>query len=78
MKRTIALLALCSLGIALQAASDKPKTKYICSLGGITTTDFATKEECNEACFRPGVAAVCEETAAATDVEDTEDTEDIY
>lgn len=76
MKRTLALLALCSLGIALQAA--KPKTKYICSLGGITTTDFATKEECNKACFRPGVAAVCEETAAATDVEDTEDTEDIF
>ncbi len=70
MKRTFALLALCSFGIALQAA-DKPKTKYICSFGGLTTTDFATKEECENACLQPGVAAVCEETSADTDVEDT-------
>jgi len=74
MKRLLALLATCALGLTLQAA----QTKYICSMAGITTEEFGTQEECNKACFQPGLAAVCEKTEAETTVVDTEDTEDLF
>lgn len=75
MKRLFALLAFCALASSVQAQRD---TKYICSLAGMVTTDFPTKEECVKSCFQPGLAAVCEETGIDTEVDDTEDTEDIY
>lgn len=75
MKRLLALLAVCTLGFALQAVP--PKTKYICSLAGITTTEFATKEECEKTCYQPGLGAICEKTSVDTKVEDTDD-EDMY
>lgn len=72
MKKMFALLTLCSFSLALEVNAAH-KSKYICSLGGITTVEFATKEECLNSCFQPGVAAVCEETGINTEVEDTED-----
>jgi hypothetical protein len=44
----------------------------------MVTTDFPTKEECLTSCFQPGLAAVCEETAIDNEIDDTEDTEDIF
>ena len=75
MKRLFALLALCSLGLAAQAMTTeeepKPKTKYICAIGGPVRTyteEFKTRKECEDACLRAGIAGVCEETGAETDV----------
>lgn len=75
MKRIFALCTLCILASTVQAQRD---TKYICSLAGMVTTDFPTKEECLTSCFQPGLAAVCEETAIDNEIDDTEDTEDIF
>ncbi len=70
MKRILALIVLCSLGAALQAQTEK-KTKYICTIGGPVrniSEEFKTREECEDACIRAGVPAVCEETGADTEV----------
>jgi hypothetical protein len=70
MKKILTLIALSTFSRALDLNAAK-RTKYICSLGGITTVEFSTKKECLKSCFQPGVAAVCEETGVNTDVEDT-------
>lgn len=70
MKRIIALFVLCCMANAAMAGG-KAKTKFVCTVGGeysSTSVEFATRAECESACMKAGVAAVCEETGIETEL----------